>query len=101
MIRVRMQTDFEDEISPIKRTAHSEPALPEHMGVYHRRAHVRMAQQILNRSYVTAALQRMRREAVSKRVTADGLMDSRLNCRRLDRAMNGDFIHVMTSHFTA
>jgi hypothetical protein len=47
---------------------HAQTAPIQHMRVYHRRAHVAMAQQVLDRPDVLARLQQMRRERMAKRV---------------------------------
>jgi hypothetical protein len=40
----------------------------EHVGVYHRRAHIAMAKQLLDRAHILPALEQMRRERMTKRV---------------------------------
>lgn len=49
---------------PVDRTAHAEWATIEHMRVHHRRAHVRVTEQLLQDSNVVAVLEQMGRKRV-------------------------------------
>jgi len=61
--------------SSIQRTAHPQPALPQHVRVNHRGGHVVVAQQFLDRPDVGASLEQRRGKRVPKRVAAHALGD--------------------------
>jgi hypothetical protein len=50
---------------PVERAPHAQPATVQHVRVDHRRADVRVPQQLLHRPDVIAGLQKLRRERVS------------------------------------
>jgi len=58
------QLDPSAPSSPIRRAPHPQPPPIEHVRIHHRRAHVRMPQQLLHRPDIVPVLQQMGREAV-------------------------------------
>jgi hypothetical protein len=57
----------------IERTAHALTTLIQHMGVDHRRAHIPMTEELLNRANVVAGFQQMRGERVPSAWQVAGL----------------------------
>lgn len=62
--------------------------------VDHRRLHIRVTQQLLDRADVVPILQQVRRETVPKRVAGHALGQLRLLSRLLDRGLDRRFKHV-------
>ena len=61
----------------IRRTPHAQRPTIEDVSINHRRADVRMAQQLLQRPNVVPVLQQVSRETMSERVAADTLGQAR------------------------
>lgn len=67
--RLVRETDFQSgSLNLVQRTSHSAPAAIQHMGVDHRRRHLAVAQQLLNRADVVAGLQHVSRERMAQNV---------------------------------
>ena len=73
----------------IHRTANASTADLQHMRVDHRRADVRMAEQLLHRANVVAGLQQVRSKRVPQGVRRRGRMDTRRLQSPLEGALKG------------
>jgi hypothetical protein len=71
----------------VERAAHALAAAIEHMRIYHGRAHVCVAEQLLDRADVVAIFQQVGREAMPEGVAARGLCDPGALDRALDRPL--------------
>src|SRR5688572_8190862 len=67
------------------------------MRIDHRRGHVAVTEQFLDRANIVAVFEKMRRERVAKGVTARVLRDVRRTQRAAHRALYDGFVEMMSS----
>lgn len=80
---------------PIRRALHATAFTVKHVGVDHRRPHVTMPEQLLDRANVVARFQKMRGEAVAQRVRPHRLRDADAASCFADGTLRHRLVQVM------
>ena len=81
--------------SVVERTANTEGAAVEHVGVDHGRADVVVTEQHLDRADVGSGFEQVRGEAVAEGVTGGAAVDARGDHGGAQRLLHGAFVQVM------
>jgi hypothetical protein len=81
----------------IERAPHATPALVEHVRIDHRRAHIAMTQELLDRTDIVARFEQVGRERVPQRVARRRPCIATGSRGVLDGALDDRFVQVMPS----
>jgi len=84
----------------VERAPHAASTLIEHVGVDHRRAHVAMPQELLDRPDVVSRFEQVRRERVAQRVTSRRSSNASGPGRFLYGALGDRLMEVMSATFS-
>jgi hypothetical protein len=83
---------------PVRRAQHAAAAgAIQHVRVDHRRRHIRVTEQLLDRPDVVPVLEKVRREGVPERVASHSLRRAARQRRRSNRTLQTLLVHVMPS----
>ena len=83
---------------PVRRAQHAATAgAIQHVRVDHRRRHIRVTEQLLDRPDVVPVLEKVRREGVPERVASHSLRRAARQRRRSNRTLQTLLVHVMPS----
>ena len=85
-------------LEAVEGALHTASPLVQHVGVDHRRRHVRMSEQLLHRADVVAGFQEVGREGVAQGVAAHALGDAGGVGRLADRALRHRVVQMVTAH---
>lgn len=85
----------------IERAAHPAPAFVQHMGIDHRRFHILVSQQLLDRPNVIAIFQQVGSETMAQRMARDAVGEGQALGRASHCSLKTTFIQVMATESPA
>jgi hypothetical protein len=82
---------------PVHRAPDAEPPAVEDVGIDHRRGHIPMSQQLLDRTDIVAVLEQMGGERVPQAVAGDPLRETGIRRGQLDGALDDGLVQVVAT----